>query len=138
MALLLAAPLICLAPGGAWAADETPPPALRSDPIPFKQDSDGLAELSLRAVLSLALALGIGIGGLFAMRRYFPILNWQQGKPKKRVRVAEITRVSPKSSLWVVEFDGDTLLLAQSEGKVSMLLHKPADIGGHSTATHAK
>lgn len=138
IALLMVASLFWLFPQVGWSAGETSVVPQASEPIPFKRESDGLGELSLRAFGSLILALGIGIGGLYALRRYFPSLHWQRSQHKKRVRVVEITRITPRASLWVIEFDGDTLLLSQSDGNVSVLIHKPVNVGGPMVEAHVE
>jgi flagellar biogenesis protein FliO len=107
---------------GTVAAESSPGPSL-IEAIPFNKNAPGLAELSLNSFLWLAIILGAAVAILYVIRRYFPGLI-RANPQTRRVKLVEVTRIAPRASLLVVEYDNETLLLAQTEKQISLLLQK--------------
>jgi flagellar biogenesis protein FliO len=108
---------------GTVAAEPSPSPSSPTEVIPFNKNPTGMAELSLNSFLWLAIILGVAIASLYIIRRYFP--NLIRANPQtRRVKLVEVTRIAPRAALLVVEYDNETLLLAQTEKQISLLLQK--------------
>jgi flagellar biogenesis protein FliO len=132
----LAAAAVCalLSCGPLAAGAQTPPPrgaeAAQPAPIPFRKDDDAGA-LALNVIVGLGASLAIGIGVLVVLRRY--LTRIQQG-PGRRLRVIETLRLTPKSALFLVECDGETLLIGQQGETLCALPLSPAPRYGADVA----
>lgn len=98
--------------------------AAATSSVPYKKQSDADDNLVSRAVASLVAALAIGLGGLYLARRFLPHGDRLLRSSKRRVTVVEKNRLSPKTTLVVVEFDDETLLLGLSDTAISVLSRK--------------
>ena len=109
------------------AADKPAAPAASSSPaspmasIPFRQDQ-GLGAMALNVGLGLTLAIGAGIAVLYLLRRQLSATHRSAGR---RLRVIETVRLSPRSALFLVELDGQTLLVGQ-QGEGLAVLNPPS------------
>lgn len=121
---LVAAALVVL-PNGAQAADSG---TASETTIPYKKAQEGDDGIVVRAVLSLLLALSIGIGAVYGARRYL-VPGLGSKVSERRIRIVERNRLTPKTALVVVEFDGETLLLGLTESQLSVLSRKPSGDG---------
>jgi len=82
--------------------------------IPFKQDADSSGSLAARAAGVLVLAALAAFGAAVAIKR-FGLVPGVRADKVRRVRLAESVRLSRRSVLHVVDYDGEQLLLAESE-----------------------
>lgn len=89
--------------------------------IPYKRDDAITASLIARVVASLVLVLFMAAGIVYVLKRYLP--GWRAGGLDKsnRISVLEIKRLTPKTLLFLIQVDGKTLLLAQSNDRVTTL-----------------
>lgn len=89
--------------------------------IPYKRDDQITASLIARVVASLVLVLFMAAGIVYVLKRYLP--GWRTGGVDKsnRISVLEIKRLTPKTLLFLIQVDGKTLLLAQSNDRVTTL-----------------
>jgi flagellar biogenesis protein FliO len=88
--------------------------------IPFKHEEAGLSNAMTGGAIGLLLVSLVVIGlALWARKR----LNLAPGQPsgEGRLRIVETRRLGPRALLSVVEFDGRTYLLAQTEHGVSRI-----------------
>jgi flagellar biogenesis protein FliO len=91
--------------------------------IPFKRDNISTASDAPRVALGLTVCFLLLAGAVYVIRRRLgPTL--ETGRVK-RLRVLESHRLSPRSSLHVVEFAGKVHLLAQSEQGIHCLVSTP-------------
>jgi flagellar biogenesis protein FliO len=116
--------LFCLA-GASLAADGVPTPATgvtadspTTRAIPFKQEEYSSGSLALRVVVSFALLIGLAYGALVLLKRYYPSLRLANNVGTRRIKVIEMQRLTPRLSLFLVEVDEVTVLLAQSGDRV--------------------
>jgi flagellar biogenesis protein FliO len=97
--------------------------------IPFKRDSEATADLSGRAVAALVACLAVGGVAIYLLRK-----KLMPGAPRpsaRRIRLIEVQRVGLKSSVVLLRWDDEELLLAQAENQVQVLARKPAREGDH-------
>jgi len=96
------------------------PPA--KEPIPFKRDAEALdSGLALRVALALGVVTALGIGGVYALKRFLPGSLGGAAGASGRIKVLEVRRVTPRLTLFLVEIDGRTIALAQSGDRVRPL-----------------
>jgi flagellar biogenesis protein FliO len=107
--------------GGLLAA-----PALGS--IPFRSDPAENGELTWRVGGALALAVALVVAAAYGVRRYAPWLARAAGNARARglVQVVDTLRVAPRLNLFVVEFGNERVLIAHSEGAVTIVGRAPA------------
>lgn len=96
---------------GAAAQPPTSGPAAADParPIPYKREED-LAGQLVRVGVGLAVALGVAFAALYGYKRY---LGRHLAPTGRRMRVVESLRLTPKTTLFLVEVDGKTLLISQ-------------------------
>lgn len=112
-----------LVPAGFTAAQGGAP---AKEPIPFRRDADVDSGTALRVALALGLVIALGVGGVYALKRFLPgSLGGAAGAPG-RIRVLEVRRVTPKLTLLLVEIDGQKIALAQSGDRVRPLSLPPS------------
>lgn len=89
--------------------------------IPYRRDDPVTTSLIVRVVGSLVLVLAMAAGIIYILKRYMP--GWRIGVSDKssRITVLEIKRLTPRTFLFLVQVDGKTLLLAQSNDRVTAL-----------------
>ena len=121
--LMLAAMLTLQA---AVASEPASAPPQTPQAIPFKQDKtpteDGLPRMALGLVVCGAL---FAVAIVLLRKRYGLAAN--SAGAKRNLRIVESQRVTPKSSLHVVEFRGTYYLLGQSEAGLRRLASSPVE-----------
>lgn len=107
-----------------FAAEQSAP---AKEPIPFRRDAEAVdSGLALRVALALGLVIALGIGGVYALKRFMPASLGGAGGAAGRINVLEVRRVTPRLTLFLVEIDGQKIALAQSGDRVRALpLSKP-------------
>lgn len=98
---------------------QEPPAAGAGRQIPYKKADAATGAAAGQSILVLAVLLGVAWGGLVLARRYLPQLGLGLPSPLKpnaarRLKVLETMRLGPRASLYLVQFDHTTVLLAQS------------------------
>jgi flagellar biogenesis protein FliO len=88
--------------------------------IAFKQTDSGAATVG-RVIGGFVLVVLIGYGALYGIRRYFPSVIGQSAVGERKINVLETRRLTPKSTLFLVEIDGQRLLLGQSGDRLENL-----------------
>jgi hypothetical protein len=119
-----AAPSAPAAPAAVIAVNPAPsdPTASSSgarvaQPIAFRKD-DGLGAMALDVGLGLAVAIAVAGVVLFLLRRH---LMGARNASGRRLRLLETLRLTPKSALFLVEFDGRSVLLGQQGDSLTVL-----------------
>jgi hypothetical protein len=110
--LALAAPLLW-ALGGTPAHADAPAPSVKSA-IPYKQEKDGAGAQAYQSVAALVL-VGLAAYGAVLFLKKSGMKGVGPLRSVRRVRLLESTRLSRRSTLHVVEYHGEELLLAESE-----------------------
>ncbi|NHZ89935.1 hypothetical protein F2P45_13065 [Massilia sp. CCM 8733] len=109
-------------------ADASPgAPAAPRTSIPFKQDKQGAGSLAYQSMAGLVLAALAAYGVIFALKRY----TLKGGGPlrqARRLRTIESMRLSRRSTLHVVHYDGEELLLAESENGLRLVSSRSATV----------
>ena len=112
------------------AAAWSPPPAALAQAtvpadkqaIPFRREADPVDfAMLLRVALALGLVIAVGVGGIYALKRFLPGSLGRAGTGPGRINVLEIRRLTPRLTLFLVEVDGHKLFLAQSGDRVRPL-----------------
>ncbi|MES2933112.1 MAG: flagellar biosynthetic protein FliO [Pseudomonadota bacterium] len=89
--------------------------------IPFKQEKQSIDTLAYQSLAALVLvglaAYGIAIG----LKRFGAIKGGPLGNAR-RVRTVDAIRLGKRSMLYVVEYQGQEILLAESEQGVQLLI----------------
>lgn len=119
---LAGAGLAMLVAGTALAAPAVTPARTS---IPFKQDADSGGTLAARAAGVLVLAGLAAFGAAVAIRRFGLVPGAAAGKIR-RLRLAESVRLSRRSVLHVVDYDGERLLFAESDQGIALVSTRAA------------
>lgn len=120
---------LCLASGLVLApvargqdATQAPAPAtFRSDPqrIAYKEDSSAsVGWLALRLGGGLVLMAALAFTAAWLAKRYLPGVRGYSLDGQSRIQLLESRRITPKLTLFVLEFEGRQLLLAQSGERI--------------------
>jgi flagellar biogenesis protein FliO len=99
-------------------AQNTSQPAAR---IPYKQDNSGSGPgggLLLRVAGGLLLMTALAFTAAVLAKRYLPGVRGYTSDGKSRIQLLESRRVTAKLTLFVIEYEGRRLLLAQSGDRV--------------------
>ena len=95
--------------------------AQTSSRITFRQDNDGAGlggGLLLRVAGGLLLMTALAFGAAVLAKRYLPGIRGYSTDGKSRIQLLESRRVTAKLTLFVIEYEGRRLLLAQSGDRV--------------------
>jgi hypothetical protein len=113
---------LCLAVAGGARADAPPASvpaasgaATPHGAIPFKQDKQGGGSLAYQSVAGLVLAGLAAYGIVLGLKRYGGSAVGGPLRRQRRLQMVESLRLSRKSVLHVVDYQGEQLLLAESE-----------------------
>jgi flagellar biogenesis protein FliO len=91
------------------------PPHTASAPVAYRVDEHGgLGVLVVRVVGALLLVSALGVGLAFAAKRFMPSVRGFSLDGTRRVQLLESHRITPRLTLYVIAFEGKTVLLAQS------------------------
>lgn len=123
---LLAAALLQASPVQAQTTSDKTASSDKRSEIPFRKEATPGID-STRWALGVGLATVAGVGLLWWLRRRHPAALqglWSQagpGAPSRRLKLVESLRVSPRSTLLLVEVDGRSLLIAEQAGVLRLL-----------------
>lgn len=91
----------------------------QTQPIPYKRDeSPGVGALLMRIGVGLLLVTALALGTVLFAKRYLPGLRGFSVDGKGRVQLLETRRITSKLTLFVIEFEGRALLVAQSGDRI--------------------
>jgi flagellar biogenesis protein FliO len=129
-----------LALAGFALADAPAPTAAAPAPhsaIPFKQETQSTDSLAIQSFALVVLAGLAAFGVVLGLKRFGGKFGVQLGG-SRRVRTVEAIRLSRRSMLYVVEYQGQELLLAEGEHGVQLVSSRPlsASAAGSAAATH--
>jgi flagellar biogenesis protein FliO len=102
----------------------------QSQTIPYKKE-EGAGALALNVGLGFLVAIGLGLGALYLLRNQ---LQRRQGGSQRRLRVVETLRLAPRTTLFLVEFDGRGLLLGQHGENIALIKETAAEPPGETRA----
>ena len=134
---LLAIPALALALASpCFAAEAVQPVATEAAPasapaarhaIPFKHEKQSDGSLGFQALAALVLA-GLAAYGIVYALKHYGVKGAAGGLVlrQRRVRTLESTRLGRRSVLHVIEYDGEQLLLAETEQNLEVLCRRPA------------
>jgi flagellar biogenesis protein FliO len=106
-----------------FAAEQSAP---TKEQIPFRRDAEAVdSGLALRVALALGLVVALGIGGVYALKRFMPASLGGSGGTAGRINVLEVRRVTPRLTLFLVEIDGEKFALVQSGDRVRPITLRP-------------
>ena len=80
----------------------------------------GLAAQAGKSVAMLLLAIGVAAAMLYAVKKYLPKIAPSMATGK-RLQLIEVLRLTPKTTLFLVQFDGATLLLGQQGESINVI-----------------
>ena len=101
----------------AYGQDAThAPPAVRSSrQIAYKQEeTGGVGALAMRVGGGLLVMTALAFAAAVLAKRYLPGIRGYSVDGKSRIQLLESRRITPKLTVFVLEFEGRRLLLAQS------------------------
>lgn len=93
--------------------------------IPFKRDPPMAASEGPRLILGFGFCAVLLVGAIYLTRRRNGLLG-KGAAGKRLVKVMETSRLGPKSMLYVVEFEENRYLLAESANGVHCVAEAPA------------
>jgi hypothetical protein len=108
--------------------------------IPYKHEKSGTDALAYRSLASLVLVAIVGYGIVLGLKRLggHGTGSGRLLRGNRRLHQVEAMRISRQSSLHVVNYDGDELLLADGPQGVQLLSRRPIAQGkGPSSLTEA-
>ena len=105
------------------ASAKTPASAPHSA-IPYKQEKQTTDTLAYQSFAALVLVGLAAYGIVFGLKRFGGLSGGLPGKGR-RARLIEATKLGRRSMLYVVEYQGQELLLAEGEHGVQLLMSGP-------------
>jgi uncharacterized membrane protein YeaQ/YmgE (transglycosylase-associated protein family) len=88
-------------------------------PLHYKSDVEGgFGSLIIRVVGALLLVSAVGLGAVHGAKRLMPGVRGYSHDGKRRVQLLETHRITPRLTLFVISYEGEALLLAQSGDRV--------------------
>jgi len=90
----------------------------QGDALGYQEQGPSLGGLLLRAAGALALMTLLALAAALLAKRYMPGLKGFSAHGTSRVQLLESRRLTSRLTLFVVEFDGRRLLLAQSGDRI--------------------
>ncbi len=104
--------------------------------IPFKQEKQGGESLPYQSLAGVVLA-GLAAYGIVAAIKHLRANPGLPLRKTRRVQTLEATRLGRKSMLYVVDYHGQELLLAEGEHGIELLSTRAAPPPGDEGAGHA-
>jgi flagellar biogenesis protein FliO len=133
-AVCLVLALSAVPPAAAQPAPSRGAETTATKPIPYRKD-ESFGDLATNVGFGLIVAIGVGVGALYLLRRY---LVTMQKSPGRRLRVIESVRLGPKSALFLVELDGRGLLVGQQGDTLAVLAHPDASTNHGASADRSR
>ena len=121
LALSLGAGLLHITPASAASTPGFADTAIAgSGRIAYKEDNSGagVGALLVRVAGGIVLMTALAFAAAVLAKRYLPGIRGYSADGKGRIQLLESRRVTPKLTLFVIEYEGRRLLLAQSGDRV--------------------
>lgn len=114
---------LALSPGAHGQDAEREPLAAASQTAPRRiaykeENSDGFGVLALRLGGGLVLMAILAFAAAVLAKRYLPGVRGYSLDGKSRIQLLESRRITPKLTLFLLEYEGRQLLLAQSGERI--------------------
>lgn len=104
------------------AMDGAQASAPSTESIPFRKTEDGaVGALVLRVLVGLTIVLVVGFVALVVFKKYFPVVSGYGAHDTRKIKLLEVRRLTPRATLFAVQFEGRLLLLAQSGDHISRI-----------------
>jgi flagellar biogenesis protein FliO len=87
--------------------------------IPYKQEKQPTESLAYQTIGSLALVTLIGYAVVLMLKKFNGVST--RTSEKRRLKVTEVLRLSRRSTLYVVDYQGRELLIAEHEHEIRQL-----------------
>lgn len=87
--------------------------------LPYKKERAVSSSDVGRVVVVFVFVVAVAVGVAYLLKRYFVAAPGDAGG--KRIRIAEVRRLGPKTALYLVEVDGRSLLLGQQGDRLILL-----------------
>jgi flagellar biogenesis protein FliO len=104
---------------GAYAAADVSARAPAAESIPYRKAEGGDGAVLVRVIAGLAVVLVVGVAAIFLLRRYFPVAYGHAKDGSRKIQLLETRRLTPRTTLFAVQFEGRRLLLAQSGDRIT-------------------
>lgn len=115
---------------GAYAAADVSARAPAGEPIPYrKAEGGGDGALLVRVIAGLAVVLAVGVVAIFLIKKYLPVAYGHAKDGSRKIQLLETRRLTPRTTLFAVQFEGRRLLLALSGDRVTRV----CQINEHAT-----
>lgn len=89
--------------------------------IPFKKEAEVSTGQFFRVAGAFVLVVMLGIGAIYVLRRYLPGIDVPGDAERKRIRLLEVRRLTAKTTLFLVEVNGKTMLLSQQGERLAVV-----------------
>jgi len=97
---------------------------MAADKIPFKQDDISVMPIIGKSIVALLFLGGVAYSGLWLAKKYIPGFGQAYLSQKNgRIRIVEQARINAGLRIYIIEIDGNSLVVAQGENVV--LLNSP-------------
>ncbi|MFZ6765886.1 flagellar biosynthetic protein FliO [Undibacterium sp. Di26W] len=103
--------------------------------IPFKQDKQSNDTMAYQSIAALFLASCAAYGIVLGLKRYRDKIGGGGIKSSRRLRTVEAIRLGKTSMLYVVEYNGEELLIAESTHGLQLLNSSPVKPQDESVAS---
>ena len=103
---------------GAVAAPTEPANEQR---IPFKRSEDTASGTVIRVLGGLAIAVLVGVGAVYLLKRYLPTTYRPGFTGSTHIKIVEARRLTPKTTLFLIEVEGVRLLVSQNGDRLASL-----------------
>ena len=111
-----------LAHPSAYAIDGVQAGTASSESIPFRKAEHSAGyTLPLRVLAGLAIVLAVGFIAVVVLKKYFPAVYGYGANDARKIQLLEVRRLTPRTTLFAVQFEGRLLLLAQSGDRISRI-----------------
>jgi hypothetical protein len=105
--------------------------AANAETIPYRRAEEGAdGAMLLRVIAGLGAVLLVGAGAIYVLKKYLPGAYGIGASGPQRIRLLEVRRMTPRLTLFAVEFEGKHFLLAQSGDRVTTVFENAVDTGG--------
>jgi len=106
-------------------AHSAPPPnksiSSNNPEIPFKKENDISSSQITRLVGIFIVVVLLAAGTVYLLKRYITGVEIGKTGSRRRIRLLESKRLTPRTILFLVEIDGKTLLLSQHGEKLLLV-----------------
>lgn len=93
-----------------------------SESIPFRKAEHSAGyTLPLRVLVGLTIVLAVGFIAVVVLKKYFPAVYGYGASDARKIQLLEVRRLTPRTTLFAVQFEGRLLLLAQSGDRISRI-----------------